>query len=258
VLASGPSGMSDPPRPFVFRASHLDGQIVAPGEMFFFDVNLFDLRGSLVAWFVASFAQLASDGLGPHRGRAVLEGVTRVRPLPERQIVDCSGWRLDAATEPWVLDLTPDGTLVDRVRIEFETPTEIKTGGQIAARPEFAILFARVRDRLSALRSLCGDGPLPIDFRSMGERAGAVRLTRCGLQHVSVERRSGRTGRVHPLGGWVGTAEYEGNLAEFVPFLRAAEWTGVGRQAVWGKGDIRVTVPGRDPAESTPRQDNRL
>jgi CRISPR/Cas system endoribonuclease Cas6 (RAMP superfamily) len=55
-----------------------------------------------------------------------------------------------------------------------------------------------------------------------------------------VERKSGRTGQVHSLGGFTGEAEYEGALAEFVPWLRAARWVGVGRQTVWGKGEMRV------------------
>jgi hypothetical protein len=242
-LPNDPSGMADPPRPFVFRAAHLDGKRLAPGERFFFDVNLFDLQGPLIAYFVASFAQLAHEGLGPRRGRAVLEGVMRERPVPERLVFDGPSRRLYEPVEPWAVDLTPHATPVERLRIQFETPTEIKAGNQLAARPEFATLFARVRDRLSALRSLYGEGALPIDFRAMGERAAAVRLSRCDLRHVSMERRSVRTGQVHPLGGFVGSAEYEGDLAEFVPFLRAAEWTGVGRQTVWGKGAIRVALP---------------
>ena len=64
---------------------------------------------------------------------------------------------------------------------------------------------------MSALRGLYGEGPLPIDFRAMGKRAAAVRMTRCDLRHVQGERRSGRTGQVHPLGGFIGVAEYEGN-----------------------------------------------
>ena len=32
----------------------------------------------------------------------------------------------------------------------------------------------------------------------------------------------------------------QGDLAEFLPWLRAARWVGVGRQTVWGKGDVRV------------------
>jgi hypothetical protein len=38
----------------------------------------------------------------------------------------------------------------------------------------------------------------------------------------------------------MGTATYEGDLAEFLPWLQAAEATGVGRHAVWGQGEIRL------------------
>ena len=47
---------------------------------------------------------------------------------------------------------------------------------------------------------------------------------------------------MHSIGGFVGEAEYEGDLAEFVPYLRVAKWTGVGRQTVWGKGEVEVRI----------------
>jgi hypothetical protein len=239
---AGPSGMADPPRPFVFRAAHLDGRRVSPGEEFCFDVNLFDTQESLIAYFVASFAQLAREGLGPRHGRAALEKVTSVAPSAGKVVFDGLTRLLHEPVEPLRLDLTLPAANVGRLRVEFLTPTEIKGGEQVVARPEFAVLFARARDRVSALRSLYGEGPLGIDFRALGERAARVRMTRCDLRHVEGERRSGRTGQVHPLGGFIGAAEYEGELGEFIPFLEAAQWTGVGRQTVWGKGAIRVAV----------------
>ena len=69
-------------------------------------------------------------------------------------------------------------------------------------------------------------------------------MTRCNIQHVETSRRSSRTGQIHSLGGFVGEAEYEGDLTEFVPYLRAAQWTGVGRQTAWGKGALVVTKCG--------------
>jgi len=42
----------------------------------------------------------------------------------------------------------------------------------------------------------------------------------------------------HPRVGLIGTVTYTGPLAEFLPWLRAGYWTGVGRQTVWGKGVI--------------------
>jgi hypothetical protein len=221
AIGAGPSGLADWPRPFVFRAHHLDGQTIHPGEQFHFDVNLFDLEESSRAYLALTFAELAREGLGPGRGRA--------------ELLSAEGPRL-------CLTMQPDENPVQRVRVHFVTPTELKSGSQLVSRPEFPVLFGRLRDRVSTLRSLYGDGPLEIDFRALGERAAAVRTTRCDVRAIEVERRSSRTGQVHSLGGFVGSAEYEGDLAEFLPFLRAGQYTGVGRQTTWGKGEISLTL----------------
>jgi hypothetical protein len=127
--------------------------------------------------------------------------------------------------------------------IRFVTPTELKSGRQLAAVPEFGILAARIRDRISTLRALYGPGPLDMDFREFGERASRIRMIHCDVRSVDIKRRSSRTGQVHPIGGFLGEAAYEGELTEFLPYLKAAKWTGVGRQTVWGKGEIEVLDP---------------
>ena len=134
-----------------------------------------------------------------------------------------------------VVDFSPRSEM-RKVRVQFVTPTELKDADD----PEFGILFARIRDRVSTLRALYGPGPLPIDFAAMGERAARVKMTRCDLLHIASERVSRNTGQHHSIGGFVGVAEYEGDLTEFVPYLEAARWTGVGRQTVWGKGEIHI------------------
>lgn len=214
---AGPSGLADQPRPFVFRAAHLDGIALQPGEPFHFDVHLFDQRKTAEIYFVNGFSKLAAEGLGPRRARVNLISVE-----PEPVSIEMGGAPENAAS----------------VRVRFITPTELKGEQATAQRPEFGILFARLRDRISTLRSLYGPGPLEIDFHAMGERAARVRLSRCELQWTEVARRSSRTGQIHPLGGFTGVAEYDGDLGEFLPYLRAGHWTGVGRQTVWGKGEI--------------------
>jgi CRISPR/Cas system endoribonuclease Cas6 (RAMP superfamily) len=100
--------------------------------------------------------------------------------------------------------------------------------------------MARARDRVSELCSLYGDGPLAIDFVEFGRRAATVNIRKCAITRVEARRFSSRTGQSHGLGGFVGWAEYEGDLGEFVPLLQAAQIAGVGRQTTWGKGEIRV------------------
>jgi len=231
-LGQAPSGLADWPRPFILRAGALDGRTVPEGSQFCFDVHIFDLRPPVLAYFHEAFAQFGGQGIGPGHGRVTLLRTEQV------DLDDRAAPVADAP--PLAVDLAPHQDLVGRVEVRFLSPTELKSGGTIAPRPEFAILFARLRDRLSTLRALYGSGPLEIDFRGMGERAATVRMSRCEVHWAKVERKSGRTGQVHPLGGFTGSAEFEGELSEFVPWLRAARWVGVGRQTVWGKGDVRV------------------
>jgi hypothetical protein len=238
----GPSGLSDSPRPFVFRARHLDGCAIQPGQSFHFNLNVFALDTVVLAYFVLTFAALARDGLGPRRGKADLQRVRRiaVADLPEWILYEGSTQVMTGSVEPASVDLDPVPSAPQKIRVEFLSPTELKHEHRVTNRPEFPILFGRIRDRVSTLRRLYGQGPLDIDFQGSGVRAAAVRMTRCEGRRVEAERRSSRTGQSHSIGGFVGVAEYEGDLAEFLPYLEAGRWTGVGRQSVWGKGEISI------------------
>ncbi|HEY2018104.1 MAG TPA: CRISPR system precrRNA processing endoribonuclease RAMP protein Cas6, partial [Bryobacteraceae bacterium] len=216
-----PSGLADWPRPFLFRAAHLDGLTISPGTGFSFDVHVFDVRQPTLPHLRNAFDVIADKGLGARRGRAQLERVEQL------DISDCPQLVEDQPLPPAVIRFDPDSEPVDRVRVRFLTPTELKSGGDIASKPEFPILFGRLRDRLSTLRSLYGAGPMEVDFQAMGARSGSVRLEHCELTWERVARRSGRTGQVHSIGGFTGEATYGGPLAEFLPWLQAARWVGV-------------------------------
>jgi hypothetical protein len=238
-----PSGLADLPRPFVLRAAHLDGRRIAPGETFHFDLHLFDTRDPSIPAFVIAFATLAEEGIGPARGRAVLASASSLEdPLPFY-----SGGRFNRHPPvPTLLSLLPGDADVRRIQVLFVTPVELKQGQEIVSNPRFDALFARARDRIGALSRFYGSGPLEIDFRETGVRAALISTASHTLRRVEASRRSGSTGQSHSLGGSVGDAIYEGNLREFIPYLRVAKWTGVGRQTVWGKGHIEVVeLPGR-------------
>ena len=207
---SGPSGLHDPPRPFVFRpvVQHTPTRFTLPMNVFDPEI-LDDLR--------TAFEALADAGL---RLRARLD---QMRPL------DALSLSLNPAAEP-----------VSKLRVDFLTPTELKATGKVLHQPDFAVLVARARDRISAICSIYQE-PLPeIDFTALGERARTIVMTTCEVHEVEAWRESQRSGQTHSLGGFAGFAEYEGDLGELVPWLKAAQWTGVGRLTPWGNGWIRV------------------
>ena len=83
------------------------------------------------------------------------------------------------------------------------------------------------------------------DFKRLGDLAAQVKMVACDVQPVEVERKSSRTGQRHGLGGFVGSATYEGDLDELFPILQAAQYMGVGRHTAWGNGAIRVQMAAR-------------
>ncbi len=201
---AGPSGFTDPPRPFVIRAAALNGRVIEAGERFCFGLHVFD---SSLDHFTRAFAHWADLVSVEH--------------------------------SPVAINFSPRVDPVSRIRVEFQTPTDLKSEG---APGDFSVLLARARDRISTLRSLYGDGPLDIDFRGLAKRARSITLVRSELRSVPLQRRSSRTGQRHGIGGSVGFAEYAGDLAEFMPYLEAAQWTGVGRHCTWGNGQIHTTI----------------
>jgi hypothetical protein len=245
-----PSGLADWPRPFVLRASHLDGVECKPEECWSFDLHIFARKAF---WpLVEAVAAAAGQGIG--RGRVASE-LMRIEVLNAGSTdfslwstggTDFSLWSapifpISERSEPVPpirLNLADVGERADRISLRFVTPTELK--GQAGKEPDFGTLFARLRDRLGNLAALYGAGALDVDFQGFGERARSVRLCQAQLSWERAERRSSRTGQVHPLSGFTGDVDYEGDLGEFLPWLDAARWVGVGRQTVWGKGDVRV------------------
>lgn len=238
ALGESPSGLADWPRPFVVRAAHLDGCSVRPNEQFYFDFMIFEIHDPALAYFAFSFSQLMGEGLGPGRPGAELVAIHSVKSSGEtgEQVFD-GQTLLDP--EPLKMSLEA-GERVSRVVVRFLTPTELKGNGQVVGEPWFGVLFARVRDRIHTLRQLYGEGPLPLDFGGMGERARLIRLISHKVQWESRERRSGKSGQKHSLGGFVGEAEYKGDLYEFLPYLKVATWTGVGKHTAWGNGQIEI------------------
>jgi hypothetical protein len=211
AVGTGPSGFRDPPRPFVMRVAELEGARIDAGAPFVIGVNLFEMRQPPIELFRDVLTRVACESLG----------------APTLERVEGTA-RLD-------LSLLPSGK-ASRVRVHFRTATELKG----VSRPDFGSLFSRIRDRVSGLRALYGDGPLDIDFRGMGDRAARIVIARCDLRQENSQRYSRSQKTSHPLGGFLGVAEYEGDLTEFIPYLEAAQWTGVGRQTVWGKGEIHI------------------
>jgi hypothetical protein len=159
-------------------------------------------------------------------------------------VFDGSAERIVGAWKPesWTIreveiDLAPKPLKEKRLEVAFVSPTDLRSDS-----PDFGTVFVRARDRVSTLRAAYGGGPLEIDFKGLGEIAAGIAMVRCELRDEVISRRSASNGRIHPIGGFTGTAIYEGEFEPFLPILQAAQFTGIGRKTVWGNGAFRIRL----------------
>jgi CRISPR/Cas system endoribonuclease Cas6 (RAMP superfamily) len=257
----------DIPRPFVFRAPQTPQTRFEQGQTFEFNLVLIGRGLDYLPYFVLSFRELAAEGLGLNRARCTLERVEQdgvssngaAPASPERSRGSYCEAKPIYSAEDQVLRATETINSHDwirarlrelpnangsgptqRITIRFLTPTFLRADGEIIRRPEFHHVLKRLRDRVNALSTFFGDGPLDLDFRGLGERAEKVRTISTQIEWVEQYRTSSKTRQRHELSGFVGEATYEGELSEFLPWLALGELLHVGKHTAWGNGWISV------------------
>ena len=233
-----PSGYQEPPRPYVLRSREWRERTVAPGEHLITGLNLFDRRPEIVDTLLRAYTRLGDAGLGP--GRPPLR-LHEIRQPGGRTLWNAEEGGTISGPAVLTLKLTPVEAAPSRIRARFLTPTEIKVRGEIARDAAFEPLFARLHERLRFLiKHYAGVEP---EVDGTLDAAKGIRTVRQDLREVGATRYSTRTGQTHPLAGFVGEAVYEGDFTLLWAWLKASEWTGVGRQTVWGKGVVEWSVP---------------
>lgn len=260
----------DIPRPFIFRPPLDSKTTYEAGETFEFELVLLGTAVNYLPYFVLAFREIVSGGFGLNRARCELTQVTANRGQGTGDLiystadqvfhqpqVSSLGDYLNARHTlfPVTCNLSPI-----LVAVSFLTPTYLRADGQIVREPEFHHLFKRLRDRLNALSTFYGPGPIDADFKALGGLAEKVRTVKRDVHWVERYRTSSKTHQRHELSGFVGSCIYDfsgvalplpsgGGLrvAEsrisndltsdaLLSWLLAGELCHVGKHAAWGDG----------------------
>ena len=246
----------DIPRPFVFRAPHTQQTRFQQGQAFEFGLVLIGRAVDFLPYFVLSFRRLATEGLGLNRAKCSLERVEQITSSPGGGLQDCQTGIYTAEDQlfragesrtagEWVRICLQnisvgEGDGAQRLGIRFLTPTLLRGDGEVIRRPEFQHVFKRLRDRINALNTFFGDGPLGVDFAELGKTAEKVRTVACNVKWIERFRTSSKTQQRHELSGFVGDATYEGHFPEHLSWLLLGQLVHVGKHTAWGNGRIEL------------------
>jgi hypothetical protein len=138
----------------------------------------------------------------------------------------------------------------DRITLDFLSPTRLVHDGHLMARPNFSTLVMRLAQRLEEIQQeyapVTGteEGSETIGGRDwylmLKEKAALVQLESDETHWADIQSYSARKKRSTPIGGFVGRADFVGDVSALRELLTWGELLHVGKNAVKGGGTFRI------------------
>ena len=258
------------PHPFVIEPFEDTRTTFEPGESLSFGLVLIGKAIDHLPYFIYTFEELGNSGIGKGRGRYILEDVSVAKetpvslwftkglesplPLKGRERVGMGLFSDETAESVYsATDKKLRGSIQPQripehhgwngrlITLSFLTPTRIVYEEHLTEKPEFHILIRSLLRRIAHLSYFhCGGDSSQFDFKGMIDRAMKVILKEENLKWYDWERYSARQDTRMKLGGFVGDITFEGDLGEFIPYIKAGEVVHIGKGTSFGLGKYSI------------------
>lgn len=127
-----------------------------------------------------------------------------------------------------------------KITVDYLTPCRIKYNEHLVDSIEFHVLIRSLLRRISELSYFFCGIPIDADYPAIINHSLGVHTTCQNLKWIEINRYSTRQKQRMKLGGVVGTAVYEGDIAPFLPILLWGELLHVGKGTSFGLGEYRI------------------
>jgi len=228
------------PHPFVIEPPLRRQGVFQRGESLEFTLTLIGRARDYLPYFVLAFKELGEIGLGTGLGKYELMAAHSDDNQENHRIYETLSSRFGECPSPIDIGLGNTPNEDDQLELKFHTPTRIIYREQLAAHPEFHVLMRALLRRVSAIAYFhCGTPP-ELDFKSIVEQAQEVKIIGEDIGWFDWERYSNRQKTRMKMGGFLGTATYEGPWKNFLPLLKLGELVHIGKGATFGLGKYSI------------------
>jgi len=239
------------PHPFVLEPPLEQQEQFPPGSTLTFNLILVGNAIHYLPYFIYTFDSLGKTG-GIGKGRR--EGQGRFQLLEVCDDFDAARQIYNGQTQMMTGDfkvLTAAGLTaqlpdrpMSRLTLQFETPTRIKHQGKYvllnnSISLNFQLLIENLYRRLFCLAFFHGE---PANEHFAMPHAAGVTVAQNRLKWQDWERYSHRQRTRMKLGGFVGNITYTGELAPWLPLIKAGEVLHVGKATAFGLGKYRTFI----------------
>jgi CRISPR-associated endoribonuclease Cas6 len=220
-------------RPFILEPPMTERNLFPVGDILKVNMVLVGKAIEYLPYVVYSYKVMGKRGLGHTRGKFYLQRVTS----GDKEIYYFKEQLVHKHFPEFEITLRPEKNVRNHLKINFITPTAIKSKGRVD-RFDFITLLKALKRRLKAL-SVYHNGKENLQFNYDADHVSSIKVT-SNLHPYHWKRFSNRQDREIDFDGYVGEMELQGDLAPYLPLLRVGEILHVGRGTVYGMGKYQL------------------
>lgn len=248
----------DIPRPYVIVPPLEGAKRYQPGESFSFGMTLIGNIMQLLPYIFLSLPQLEAGGLGhvlaengEKRGRFQIEKVETYHPFTsarqtmyEEKKARVQAPAITVQAEEWFQQAAQLNQT--QITLRFVTPLRLIHHEHLVKQIVFRAFIQRLLERYVALERYYGNQQTNLTWEERETYLYQAESVVCTNDHTSwleLTSHSNRQKRSTPIGGLMGEATFEGNLAPFLALLIVGELIHVGKNVVKGNGKYHIVRP---------------
>lgn len=232
------------PHPFILLPSLDRKKTYFEGELFSFTLTLVGKGMDYLPYFIYTFEEIAKRGIGKGSGRFKIVNVRNILPEIKSSIL-YDGETKTLKSDKKLFEIPSllffkDIPMWKKLSVKFITPTRIKVDNNLVVDLDFQTFIKALLRRISSLSYYHCENKLDIDFKGMFAEAAKVNTLARNFRWYDWERYSSRQDTKMRLGGFLGDIEFEGDLKDFIPYIRMGEFLHIGKSTSFGLGKYKI------------------
>lgn len=230
------------PHPFVIEPPLLEQEHFPKKSQLSFNLVLIGHAIQHFPYFVYTFREMGSSGIGKNRGRYSLlkvssqdenQNLTTLysHENPEKIITDFH----------IISNFSPTQTVPSEITLYFLTPLRIKSNERLSSQLPFSLLLSNLLRRISALSYFHCNEKLILNFKELIQQAKSIKIINHSLYWRDWQRYSSRQNTKMALGGLIGKVSYSGELSPFWHYLKIGGYIHAGKATTFGLGKYFIS-----------------
>lgn len=238
------------PHPFVIEPPLEEKRIYETGEELSFNLVLIGKACEYLPYFIYTFEELGSMGIGKRKGKYIVHAVKSLQPIIDKPVYTSQERKLEGRSRTVTLadyySMPGKGSdkpkEADSLKLSFLTPLRLITDGDLVVELKFHHLIRSLLRRASTLMYFHCGKRLDADFKGIINKAEAISTAENALKWYDWERYSQRQNTRMMLGGLMDSVVFTGELYGFMEIIRFGEVVHAGKGTAFGLGMYKAAI----------------